>query len=164
MTPDESMWRHVCDLTTGGVLSVSDSSFFYDAPVLPVVNPGMYGVYANVALFQSHPHIIAVKVVTSMSPAMVRGRKWGDVTVDFAQIAICDRADAEAAFDALGDGRMDEYYDKLDNTELYTTITVSETMCDMAIVRTGFGDGAYPVYELRDSEGETSGIEIEFFS
>jgi len=106
-----------------------------------------------------HEHAMAIRAVRSDKPT-VRGRVVGQVSVGFGQLGICDREEVEKAFDALGDAAMTTYFDQLNSTDLTGWITLPGGI-RMAMVRPGFGDGSYPVFELQDVNGRAAGIEID---
>jgi hypothetical protein len=75
----------------------------------------------------------------------------GSFDVPFGQLGICDREAMEAAFSALPEERMVEYFDQLSFTELRGAASVAnETMW---IVRPGFGASTCNAYDLRGADG-----------
>ena len=143
----------------GGRLSVSDTSYFYDAPVLLPVQPGKYSVMVRYGTSEGVKYVSALRVARGDN--LVRGSRMGDVLVDFAQVGVCDRDAVEKAFDSLGDTGMRIYYDQLQTTDLVKTVTLPGNV-EMIIARSGFGDGNYPVYLLGASPQVPAGIEIDF--
>jgi len=83
--------------------------------------------------------------------------------IDSAQIAICDRDQAEAAFVEIGNDGMPIYYDALQSTELAYQIRLPQGNL-ISIVRTGEGDGEYPVYLLASHDSLAAGVEVDFFN
>jgi len=140
-------------------MSVSDTSFFYDEPIILPVARGGYALSVRKVTFDGHEHAMAIRAVRSDKPT-ARGRVVGEVSVGFGQVGICDRDEVEKAFDALGDAGMSTYFDQLNSTDLTGWITLPGSV-KMAMVRPGFGDGTYPIFELQDADGDAAGIEID---
>jgi hypothetical protein len=152
-------WEVIGHLETQGRISISDSSFFYDQPVVVSVEPGKYSVSVLYETRKGHRHIARARVATSEEPVKL-GTVVGIVGVEFGQVGVCDRELVESAFDVLGDSRMPEYFNQLNTTELIGIIKLPEEV-KMYIFRPGFGDGRYPVYEILASNGKRRGLEID---
>jgi hypothetical protein len=152
-------WTPIGELAVQGRISVSDTSFFYDDPAIVSVVAGRYAIGVRRVEIDGHEHVMAVSAVRSSTP-LIRGRVVGEVSVSFGQVGICDRDEVEKAFDALGDTGMATYFDQLNTTDLTGWITLPGGVT-MAMVRPGFGDGTYQLFELVDAEGRVQGIELE---
>lgn len=164
MTPnqrDEALWKWepLGTLKIRGRLSVADTSYFFDKPLILDLVPGDYQVSARYVLPTGHKHIAGLRVGTA-EVALTRGTEIGKVSVDFGQLGVCDRDATEAAFDSLGDEGMPRYYDQLNTTALVEWVHLPGPV-NMLVVRPGFGDGAYPVRELLRPDGGRGGIEID---
>ena len=155
----DQKWESLGELEIGGRLSISDTSYFYDEPIVVPVEKGKYEVSVQYGMENGSSHVELVRVA-AISMQCLRSEAIGSVQIDFGQIAICDRDAIELAFDALGDERMPEYFEKLNTTEPVGWINLPAGE-RMFFARPGFGDGVYPVYKLMTSDGITAGIEIE---
>jgi hypothetical protein len=138
---------------------VSDTSYFYDEPVLLSVPPGEYFVMIRYGTSEGAKYVSGLRVVRGPEP--IRGSRLDDVVVDFGQIGVGDRDAVEKAFDVLGDSGMQAYYGQLQTTDLVKTVKLPDNV-EMFIARSGFGDGVYPVYVLGASGQIPAGIEIDF--
>ncbi|NKI96835.1 DUF4241 domain-containing protein [Rhizobacter sp. SG703] len=157
----EKNFENVGHIEVRQTISLSDTSYFYDEPILVDTGPGKYAVSVEYAFPEGHRHVAALRALVAETDQFSRGAKLGNIQVDFAQIGICDRDVIEAAFDSLGDDGMSQYYDLLNTTTPVSWIYLpgSAAMC---VVRPGYGDGSYPVYELRAVDGALVGVELEF--
>ena len=156
---EKSDWVEIGKIETTGCLSLSDTSYFYDQPVIVDIDPGIYSVAVSFVKIDGHLHIARAKVATSAVDSKL-GREIGAIGVDFGQIGVCDRSFVEAAFDALGDDGMPEYFDQLGITELNGVVSLKNVRA-MFIFKPGFGDGSYPVYELIGPNGVRRGVEVD---
>jgi hypothetical protein len=154
-----SAWETIGSVLSGGRLSVSDTSYFYDEPVLLTVPPGEYSVMVRYGMSEGTKYVSSLRVARGKD--VVRGSRLADVLVDFGQIGVCDRDAVEKAFGVLGDAGMQTYYEQLQTTDLVKTISLPNKV-EMFIARPGFGDGLYAVYVLGASEQMPAGIEIDF--
>lgn len=145
-----------------GRLSISDSSYFYDAPLVVDFPMGPAEVSVVTAMREDSRPVVGVRLVAA-SPrpaATMRGGLLGKVLVDFAQIGVGDRVAVESAFDALGDAGMSRYFDQL-QTEADVFWIELPSGVSLFAFRSGFGDGLYPVFELVDASGQRVGVEID---
>jgi hypothetical protein len=154
-----SVWETVGTVPIGGRLSVSDTSYFYDEPVLLSLLPGHYSVMIRYGSNDGAKYVSAMRVARGTD--LVRGSRLDDVVIDFGQVGVCDRDAVEKAFDVLGDAGMSNYHDQLQTNDLVKTV-ILPNKAEMFIVRSGFGDGLYPVYLLGASDQIPAGIEIDF--
>lgn len=151
-----STWKAIDTIAVHGRLSISDTSYFWDAPLIVNVQAGNYRLAVRVELEAGHRHVAAARVTAAQDVS--RGNKLGDVLVDFGQLGFCDRDAIERAFESLD---MDVYYDQL-NTEELTGRALLPGSDKILYVRTGFGSGSYSVYELLKPDGTRAGIEVNF--
>jgi hypothetical protein len=161
MVPERSSlnWETVGTIPIGRRISVSDTSYFYDEPVLVSVPTGEYRLMIRPGKSDGDKYISALRVARGSDVS--RGSRLGDVIVDFGQVGVCDRDAVERAFDVLGDAGMPAYYQQLQTTDLIRIVTLPDNV-NMFAVRSGFGDGLYPVYMLGSSAQMPAGIEIDF--
>ena len=152
-------WVDVCKVPINGRLSISDSMYFFDYPVIVSLPHAIYSVSVRYQGDDAARIVAAVRV--SQDHSVRRAREIGQVMVDFARIAICDRDRAEAEFEKLGNDGMSVYFDALDSTEHAYLITLPQGTV-IAITGTGPGDGEYPVYMLASNDSLAAGIEVVF--
>lgn len=141
-------------------LSVSDTSYFYDDPVLVNLPSGDYEVLVFCDEEDGKPYVQALKVVLGEAEAIM-SEVIGHLNIDFGQVGICDRIAVEKAFDRLGDAGMQNYYDQLEGEDLFHEIRLPEHV-KMISVQSGFGDGRYAVCALRTKVGHIVGVEVDF--
>jgi hypothetical protein len=158
LKPQED-WKLIGKVDIRSRLSISDSSYFYDDPLIIDMEAGNYLASVRYVLPEGHKHIAGVRVA-ALGPALSRARWVGNVLVDFGQIGICDRDAVEASFNLLGDDGMSQYYNQLNTIALVDWVQLPGST-KMLILRPGFGDGSYPVYELLRPDGTRGGIEID---
>lgn len=152
-------WKYAGELNiASGQLSISDTSYFYDSPVVVPLKPGMYTIHADIAEWSGEDYVRTVRIEREHNTR--RGACLGKVQVDFGQIGLCDRAVTEEAFERLGDDKMHLYFDQLNTTELFGTVSLQNGTI-MMYFRPGFGDGTYRIYELLDAHGGLLGVEID---
>lgn len=137
-----------------GQVSISDSSFFFDDAVIVRFESGVQQVELGLGGDGG------IRVVRIASRPGTRGAKLGEFGVDFAQVCVCDRARAEAAFESLGDEGMQQYYDALSVSDAVVSVRVGG--CDFLLLRPHSGDGRYSVYEWMDRDGIRCGVELDF--
>ncbi len=90
------MWSRLGTLDIrSGRLSISDSSFFFDFPLIVDLPPGEYVIEAVRAREGEHDLIERLRVVDRVAGDVARGEPLGFVTVQFAQLGLCDRTRAE---------------------------------------------------------------------
>jgi len=154
-----SEWETIGTLSIAGRLSVSDSSYFYDEPILLSVPPGEYSVMIRYGTSEGVKYVRGLRVARGKD--VVRGSQLDVVVVDFGQIGVGDRDTLEKVFDALGDAGMQSYYGQLQTTDLVKRVSLPNKV-EMFIARSGFGDGVYPIYVLGSSGQMPAGIEIDF--
>lgn len=158
---DRIGWEKVADIEIRSRISVSDTSYFFDTPVLVPVPGGFYSVSVCYHTCENFRHIGSLRMLMAGATVSKRGNMIGTVVVDFGQIGICDRDTVESAFDVLGDGGMHQYYDQLNTTDLLGWVCLPKS-ARMLTIRPGFGDGSYSVWALTGMHGATEGIEISF--
>lgn len=156
---DARGWQWVDELVvSSGELSISDTSYFYDEPVLVRVQNGRYAVYVEIAERDGEPFVRSLRVCSE--DGLARGQRIGGVLVDFGQIGVCDRGAVAAEFTQLEDAGMPIYYEKLNTTYLSGVVMLPHGT-KMAVIRPGFGDGNYTVFSLVNASGELRGVEVD---
>ena len=152
-------WNAVNDIDIDSRLSISDTSYFYDEPVIVSLPKARYRVTVRLISPEGDQHVAAVRLVSS-DEEVSRGKRVGSVLVDFGQVGFCDRDAVEKAFEAIADDEMSLYYDQLDTTTVSGQAVLPGAV-KIAYVRPGFGDGTYPVYELLRPDGTVIGVELD---
>lgn len=138
---------------------MSDTSYFYDEPVVLSVPAGEYSVMVRYGIREGTKYVSSLRV--ARGDGLIRGTLLSRVLVDFGQIGVCDRDAVETAFDILGDAGMQNYYEQLQTTDLVKIISLPNNI-EMFVAHSGFGDGHYPVYLLGATDHVPAGIEIDF--
>lgn len=151
-------WRKIGMLTINDNLSLSDSSYFYDEPLIVKLKPDQYKLEINTLNIDGYEHVKTVRILPNDIQFCI-GQVLGHVNVDFGQIAICDRAIVENIFENLGDAGMPSYYDQLSIEDLSAPISLNNSIF-MYVVKPGFGDGNYSVSALLSPQNELLGVEI----
>jgi hypothetical protein len=114
----------------------------YDLP------PGDYVVAARCMQWGKDRRVSRLRVVLKGSSFQI-GKEIGGVNTDTAAIGVCDLDVFSAAWrDDPGDAANKMEY-HVTSEKIYGSFALDEEhRAVMAFVRTGFGDGGYPVYEL----------------
>lgn len=149
-------------LVIAGEILISDTCYFYDEPVIVTVVAGTYVVEVVIELIDNYERVVSARVRLEDTVG-ARAEKIGELIVDFAQVGFCNPAAMGHAFDLLGDDGMNAYYRQIDNVELYSMVTLLGD-ARMIVLRPGYGDGVYLIYELLSESGERVGVETVFFS
>ena len=158
---DHVMWEESGQLELRRRLSISDTSYFYDEPLIVPVTPGNYVVSAAYGETDGIRHVRCFRVMLCGVELRSRRPGLGEVIVDFGQVGICDRDAAEAAFESLGEHGMDDYHRQLDYTDLSKWVHLPGPTL-MWSARPAYGDGVYPAYDLRDQNSKRIGVEVSF--
>ena len=112
----EDPWKPVGEVDIASRLSISDSSYFYDEPLIVPVASGRYRM-SRYLVESGHKHVAGIRAMT-MAGQVIRGNAIGRVPVDFGQVGLCDRDAVEHAFDKLGEARMSDYFEQLNTPDL----------------------------------------------
>ena len=83
-------WTLVGGIRVNGRLSISDTSYFYDEPVIVSVRATTHMISVEKTDFSGHQHVMAIRAVSS-GGAFIRGRALGEVTVDFGSTTDSNR-------------------------------------------------------------------------
>ncbi|MBM2810267.1 MAG: hypothetical protein HW416_1026 [Chloroflexi bacterium] len=160
-------WRQFAQIdVTSGMILVEDLSFIpkaEDALILELPS-GTYVVEHKPVAFGCDVRTGRLRATLNGSGGLF-GRELGSTWTDTAMTAVTDYVSAEAALQRAGKA---SFYERIEAAASRSITGRGETvMLDdvigpmVAFVSSGFGDGAYPVYELT-SNGNRVGIEIEF--
>jgi hypothetical protein len=153
-----SEWKVIDAIDVQARLSISDTSYIFDVPVIVDVPSGHYHVSVRFVRKDGETRVAATRV--ALSTDVSRGAKVGDVIIDFAQLGVCDRDAFERVVESLTDEDMPTYFNQLQTLD--DTGKAELPGAKVVFTKTGYGDGEYPVYELRNTGGERAGVEIDF--
>lgn len=131
-----------------------------DGIAIPVL-PGEYVLSVKGMDFEGHRRTSRARVCLSSIQEPKVCDKLGEVWVDVGDLGICDIAALEYALTPdLTYPYQDELRDRsAEMSKMHFVYPLGEF--EIALLTTGFGDGVYPVYELR-SGGQAIGLEVEF--
>ena len=164
-----SEWKTVDVLDISSKLSLSDTSYFHDNPLIVDVPSGRYDVGVRVesetTAYGDNSFVTCIRVFASTQQVR-RGKQLGYLSVDFAQIGVCDRTAIERELANLSDEQMHLYYDQLKTTDESETTRMTGVVTlpgggKMVWVLGGIGNGEYAVYEMRDATGVVAGVEVD---
>lgn len=125
------------------------------------VPDGAYSVEAKGMDFNGHRRVARLRAfaTTATSPALAE--QIGSVSTDCTNIAICD----VLAIEQFASGRESDFFEVIDTATGaepgIIPLSLDGDTFDMAIVPSGFGDGTYSVFTLRENQA-IAGIEVEF--
>jgi hypothetical protein len=158
----ESDWLDVGTLqvTTGSLWAGDPYVCNANCGCLVKVPAGTYVLMAKAMDFAGRKRVSRLRVLLQTAGKPVLGKKVGEADIDTARMAVCDIA---AVDDAIGDdhGRFDELITQHEYGECGVVEFRMKKPIAMPYVDTGFGDGSYPVFELR-SRWRRVGTEMEF--
>lgn len=148
----------------GHRLLIKDAMLMLDenasSPEWPYVEllPGDYDVWID-ALPEGGR---SVRVCAAAAEAPARGRQIGQVAVDHGSVALCDYDPLLAAVRDDVDAYSDWTEDECEEAIWETPAGVLEFGgTRIAYLKTGLGDGRFPVFELLDGD-RTVGLECSF--
>jgi hypothetical protein len=125
--------------------------------------PGSYVVECKGVRYGQDRRVAGMRVFAVGSKAK-RGKKIGEIPVDFGGVSVLDIDTVEDSINE-DEERYEEWLDEiLYDSDDYSSIKIHEwvpTGTKIPVVQGGFGDGVYNVYELME-EGNIVGLEIEF--
>ncbi len=158
---------------TSGKLVISDPCYTLDTWCMAVVNDvenGTYIIYAE----ESDGRISEIEVLNQKEPC---GSPWAeisnDIGVDSGQCGIFDfdhyRKDTD--YPMASQFEADGYNDKGDGEHWYShccDVTLGEdgvgSVVGGAVASSGYGDGCYTAYVMRNEEGQVIGVKIVFIT
>jgi hypothetical protein len=150
--------KSIGTITVGGVLSISDSSYYFENPIKVALVPGVYEVIIYSEGSADAP-IVRKLCVVQPEAAWHCGRVLGELLIDFAQIALADRESCDRALDTIPDDEMGVYYDQLNVVGPAALIDIGGA--SICVVRVP-NDGDNIVRELLNEMGDRVGAEIDF--
>lgn len=147
-----------------GKLGISSPMFFRDLPLRIEVPVGYYQVFAKTITYQDDTRVSRLRAVLETDHTPKLGR-WVDyVAVDFGRVGVFDLVvlnEVGAALSEEKEVEIREWFEK-PFRNLYSVGMFDENReVTMPAVEAGYGDGAYPVFELLDGSGVV-GAEVVF--
>lgn len=129
-----------------GHLSISDSSYFFDFPLIVDLAPRTYVV--EVARTRVNGMEINERARVSDGLGVERtGAVVGRVQIEFAQVGLCDRSTLESAFASSSDDEIARFTSQLSDAGS-TGIAQFAGGATMILVKPGFCDRDFAVHEL----------------
>lgn len=157
----ESKWLLVADIDmTSGEVWLGDPTLapsLIDGIVVELAR-GVYRVEMRIMDYGDDRRVSRFRLVLAAADRTGLGAQIGMTGTDTALIGVIDNG-AGAAFDSDETARIVDR--KLQSAEWYARIRIDEPALDMVAISSGFGDGEYRVFEIRD-QGARAGLEIEF--
>jgi hypothetical protein len=150
------------DVASGGIDIADLGAFPGDDSLRLRIPNGTYLIEARLIDFNGSLCISRVRV-RPLKGTVVRGRKRGQVSVDFGSIAIADFARIRCQLDDYDQDDLSEYARECDHAgscQKYHLRIAGHTI-HFIISKAGLGDGSYPVFSLL-SRGRPAGLEVEF--
>lgn len=158
-----SRWTRVASLVvTSGRLSLSDSSFFWESPLIVDVRPGTYAVEVQTGAHAGVSIAERLRLSLAGTRSLARGRLAGHVDLQFAQLGLCDRDTFEHAIAAADEEGWLAFTEQFAITSLTGIARLAESV-EMVLVKPGFGDLDPAVYELVEG-GACCGVEAAFLA
>ena len=158
-------WLSFCEVQiTSGKVFVCDPAFApaqtEEMEVVVSLRPGRYQVEARGIAFGTDRRVAALRCVLTGCSAWQYGEKRGEVGVDTGRVGLCDAQAFLAVLDEVGEHRFEQL---LDDAPLDTGVIDLSGAVSLPFVASGFGDGTYPVIELRNGS-EVVGFEVLFIA
>ena len=158
----ESDWLDVATVrvTTGSLWAGDPSVCNADVGCTVKVPAGEYAVQSKAMDFGGRKRVSRLRVVLDPAANPRLGKQVGETGTDTARMSICDIA---ALDDAIGgdDDRFQEQITAHDYKDCGVLKFRMKKIISMPYVSTGFGDGGFPVFELRSGRRRV-GLELEF--
>jgi len=127
------------------------------------LEPGEYRVEATGMDFDGDRRISGLRVIRPNSTA-TRGNRLGETWTDTATCSVCELDAVQKEWNSLGEEpAADKLMEEYERGEGCGIFRVTECASVIPYVSSGFGDGAFPVFELIQ-DGKRVGIEVEFIS
>jgi hypothetical protein len=159
----EGDWLAIGELRVerGALCAVDPMLFDADDGVVARVAPGKYVLEGKVMDFDGDLRVSRLRAFRrGTEPAL--GGQVGKVGVDSGHVSV---SDIEAAYDGLSYEAEQEFADQRAELQIeggeIVEFAVGDKTVAIAVCESGFGDGSYPVFELRSGR-EVVGLEIEF--
>lgn len=159
-------WMPLAEFTLkGGKFLVCDFNFIPSEPdgVIIRAKPGEYTIEAKAIDFDGDRRISRLRIF-QRDKQPILGKKIGETWTDTAMTGVCDLDNFTKEWSALEPGKaeekLQEEYEKGDDCGVFRLQT---TGTKIPFVSSGFGDGRFPVFKLRDRKVPV-GFEIEFIA
>jgi hypothetical protein len=147
---DESDWVEFALLPViTGKLRVSDPMFFRDLPPSPTfeVECGTYRVMLKTVTYPGDRRVSRLRAFVREPSSF--GDHLDDVGVDFAQVGVFDPSILDEAADKMDTVQSEQMVAELDAIADFGIVQLgTDERAIMPVVRSGFGDGRYPIHEL----------------
>jgi hypothetical protein len=148
------------------IINGEPRTFYYRPDPLVDVPPGHYGVAVRCMQWGEDRRVSRLRVLLKGRRGQ-RGEEVGAVSIDTAKCGVCDPEVFSAAWRAHPGGEVaatNELEYQITGGALYGAVALDEQHgAVMVFVRSGFGDGGYPVYELI-SRSKRVGVEVVFIN
>ncbi|HXR03384.1 MAG TPA: hypothetical protein VN836_01600 [Verrucomicrobiae bacterium] len=160
----ESDWLEFCDLTVrGSKVQVVDASYVPDERegCMVTLAPGSYHVEVKATAYGGDVRISRLRLVRhGVSPSI--GAVLGETGTDTANIGVCDHEVFARAWGGDNDASWEIISPAIEEADTHGIAVLDETAgAVMPFVRSGFGDGTFPVHELV-ADGSRAGFEVVF--
>lgn len=127
------------------------------------VKPGKFNIECKGVRFGEDVRIAGLRAYPK-DRKVTRGKKIGEIPIDMGGVSIVDITTIELSV-RENDERYEEWLEEILYGENHSLLFVhlwEPTQTKIPCVDGGFGDGLFDVYELKNSNGVTVGLEIEF--
>jgi hypothetical protein len=131
----------------------------YECVEIPAI-PGTYAVQCRAARFGNDTRISALRAFPE-GMLTKRGEKLKEIPVDCGGIAVVDIDVVHASMNENRERETEWFDDVLYHSGTVEVAKWKPTKTDIPYVDSGFGDGSYPVYELK-CDGKVVGLEAVF--
>jgi hypothetical protein len=166
VTGRESDWLTLTDIIVrGSQLLVIDAEMAPHSQhgVLVSLKPGHYAIVAKVMIYESDRRVSRLRVIRSEVQTADLGDTIGDVSVDTAKLGICDYEAFQKAWGADDEGSWEIVGDALEGERCGVAVLEASSGAVLPFVESGFGDGTYPLFDLRvPGSNERVGCEVQF--
>lgn len=151
-------------VTTGKLCFVDPQTFEPDDGVVVKVPAGTYRVLARGIDFDGHRRVAAMRVQLEGAKPEREGEEVDEASVDRGRLVALDIGDFNARFDvAWADELSETAFDLEIDGAGATDLKIQGQTFRIALAESGFGDGGYPVFKLREGR-RTVGAEVEFIA
>jgi hypothetical protein len=123
---------------------------------------GIYVLQAKAMDFAGRKRVSRLRVALQSAAKLVLGKQIGETGTDTATVAVCDIAALGAS---IGDDtdRFDELITQHEYKDCGVVELRKKNLIAIPYVSTGFGDGSFPVFELKSGRRRV-GMEFEFIA
>jgi hypothetical protein len=160
----ESPWLDIETINLlSGQFSIGDTTYFPGGQIFCDCPPGTYEVQTKMMDYGNDHRFGRLRAILRDQPSTME--LLGDISVDFANVGICDYPLFLAATQPLAQDEelfFSLYANKL-NAAYGRIVLPADPRVAMIFVTSGWGDGGYSVYRLV-AEQQTIGVEVEFIA